>query len=337
MKKPPLRVGVAGLGVISAVHLEAIQNLETAQLVAVCDQDPAKKANAGPVPFYTDLKEMLQHGALDVLHICLPHHLHVPAILLAGEFGVHAFVEKPVGLHLADIKKLEGIAIKVGVCLQNRYNPTTLKLREVLDQQIYGPLKGSKAVVTWNRGQEYYGKDPWRGTLSEAGGGAMLSQAIHTLDLMYLVGGPVKWVKSLAGNLLREEIEVEDTACAQMVFENGTQGIFYGTVTHCFNSAIEVEIVCEKGVLKVQDGRLVGYGAGGLEVLAQDEAPIGRKSYYGISHQEAIRKFYGAVIDDTNDYITIEEATWSVAICQEVMASSKSGKRQYFRDLLNIG
>lgn len=324
-----LRIGIAGLGVISGVHLEAIQNLETGLLVAACDLDPAKKLEE--VPFYTSLEEMLRQEDLDCVHICLPHHEHVGAVLLCEKYGVHAFVEKPIGLDLADINRLGTPNIKVGTCLQNRYNPTSLALKNLIEEGTFGNVVGTKAVVTWNRGELYYKKDPWRGKISEAGGGVMLSQAVHTLDLLYLVGGPVSWVKGLAGNLLREEIEVEDTAAAHIQFKGGSQGIFYGTVTHCFNSQIEVEVVLEKAVAKIKDSKLLLYVDGREEILAEDIPLAGRKSYYGTGHQLAISAFYEAIQNGTTDYITIEEATHSVAICEGVMKSAASGSRIYFK------
>lgn len=325
-----LRIGVVGLGVISKKHIEAIQRLEFAELAAVCDIDPSKKNKVPGVPFFEDLEDMLQTKELDCLNICLPHDLHVPAILLAKRYGVNVFVEKPIGLNTEDIANLQDISgIKVGVCLQNRYNPTTLKLKEIIAGKKYGGFKGCKAVVTWNRGPDYYSKDPWRGSISRAGGGTMLSQAIHTIDLMYLFGGRPSWVKGLAGNLLREEIEVEDTACAHIGFDNGGSGIFYSSVTHCFNSFIEFEVVFEEAVMTIQDGRLILFQGTDQKVLAEDMSSGDETFYYGTSHKAAIEAFYQAIINDTDDYISIEEGSWSVKICESVMESSRTGERVY--------
>lgn len=328
-----LKIGIAGLGSIFGVHLKAIESIPDVQLVAVCDSDIRKKDKVSGVNFYTDVEQMLKSEKLDCLHICLPHHLHVPVTLLAAEHGVHVFAEKPVGINEKDILALSEIKnqIKVGVCFQNRYNNTITELQKLLSSQKYGAVKGCKAVVTWDRSQGYYDKDPWRATIGESGGGVMLSQAIHTIDLMYILMGSVKWIKAMTGNLLLEDIEVEDTACAHMEFENGTKGIFYTTVTHCNNSSVEIELVCEEAVLKIIDGKLTLHQQSKEVELFKDENITYGKAYYGSNHRTAISKFYEAIIADSGEYINIDEATWSVRIIDGAIESSKTGKRVYLR------
>jgi len=329
-----LKIGIVGLGVISDVHIKAIEKIAEAELVAVCDIDGDKKSKVPTLNFYIDIEEMLKKETLDCLHICLPHYLHVPIALLASKYGVQVFMEKPVGLNQEDIKALSNLdkQIKVGVCLQNRYNETVIKLQEVLQNQNYGKVKGCKAILTWNRPQQYYEKDPWRGTIEESGGGVMLSQAIHTIDLMYHLMGSIKWVKGFAGNLYLEKIEVEDTACAHMEFKSGAKGIFYATVTHCFNSSVEMEIVCEEAVLRIQDGKLFVYQNQEETLLAKDSVVKDGKNYYGEKHKEAIQAFYQAILKNNESYITVEESKQAVYIIDSVIESSKRGEKVYLNN-----
>lgn len=329
-----LRIGIAGLGVISTVHLEAISRIEEAEVAAVCDIDSRKKDKVPGAAFYTDLETMLRNENLDCLHICLPHYLHVPAVILAARFGVSVFVEKPAGIDTKDVEKLmadTGIEkVNVGVCLQNRYNNTTKKMLEILEQGTYGKLKGCKAIVTWDRTGDYYTKDPWRGKRSQSGGGVMLSQAIHTLDLLELFCGNPVWVKGLSGNMLLEEIEVEDTACAHIAFEDGISAVFYGTVTHCSNSSIELEIVTENAVFYIKNNRLILLENHKETVLAEDSILPGGKDYYGYSHYNAIREFYQELEGKDGSHISLDEAVKVNRLIDGIIKSGKKGERIYF-------
>ena len=330
-----LRIGIAGLGVISASHLEAIGRLkEKAVIAAVCDIDTIKRGKVPGAVFYTDLETMLKCERLDCLHVCLPHHLHVPAGRLAARYGVHVFMEKPAGLDGEDVESLiedqESQKIKIGVCLQNRCNETTKKMREILSSGKYGRLRGCKAIVTWDRTRDYYTKDPWRGKRSESGGGVMLSQAIHTLDLLELFCGNPVWVKGLAGNLLLEDIEVEDTACAHIAFEDHVSAVFYGTVTHCSNSSLELEIIMEDAVFCIKNNRLIRLKNHHETVLAYDNILPGGKDYYGYSHYNAIREFYEELEGRNGSHTRLQEAKKVNVLIDKIMESAKSGKKVYF-------
>ena len=328
-----LRIGIAGLGVISAVHLEAIGSMENAVVTAVCDMDLKKKEIVPDAVFYTQLETMLQCEKLDALHICLPHHLHVPAAMLAVSYDVNVFVEKPAGLNTKDVERfienLNRINVKIGVCLQNRYNNTTIKMLEILKHGNHGKLKGCKAIVTWDRTKNYYTKDPWRGKMDKSGGGVMLSQAIHTLDLLQLFCGTPVWVKGMAGNMLLEDIEVEDTACAHIAFENGTSAVFYGTVTHCSNSSIELEIVTENSVFVIKNNKLICMENNKETVLAEDRILLGKKDYYGYSHYNAIREFYLELEGKGGSYISLLEAIRVNVLIDSIIQSANSGVKVY--------
>lgn len=326
-----LKIAVAGLGAISGVHLGAIAQIPQARLQAVCDIDSAKKEKAPGVPFYTDMETMLREVKPDILHICLPHMLHVPAAKLAAKYGVHVFMEKPPALHVRQLHELDGLeqsaGIKIGVCLQNRYNNTTKELQRRLASGETGKIQGCKAILTWNRPKEYYTKDPWRGLWEQAGGGMMLSQAIHTLDLMTLFCGPARAVQGFTANLVHPDIQVEDTAVAQIEFEGNVRGLFYGSVGYSSDAAVELELDCEKAVYRISDGRLWQTSPAGQILLAQDVLEHGGKSYYGNGHLEAIQRFYRSVEQHERDYITLEDAAACMALIDGVNQSAAEGKK----------
>lgn len=324
-----LKAAVAGLGAISHVHLDTIARTPNAELVAVCDCKPEKKDVVQDVPFYTDLETMLDVEKPDVLHICLPHHLHIPAAKMAAARGIHVFMEKPPALDCEELKQLYGLemqtGIKLGICLQNRYNNTTMELKRRLDSGEAGAVQGCKAVLTWNRPLSYYENDPWRGKWNEAGGGVMLSQAIHTLDLMTVFCGNPVTVSGKVGNLSLPQIGVEDSAMAQIEFENQVRGLFYGSVGYTRDAAIELEIACERAVYRIEDGKLWQLREQEQILLAKDTPVHSGKSYYGSGHLQAVQHFYRAVEAGSRDYITVQDARACMELIDGVNRSSREG------------
>ena len=215
----PITTAVVGIGDISAVHLAAIAGNPRVRLVGVCDVDPERAAQASErlgVPGFTDHQSLFDALHPQVVHVTTPHHQHVPVALDAIEAGVHVLTEKPVGHTVAEAEELAERArtasVKVGLVLQNRYNPTSVAVRDALASGVLGPIAGGRASVWWSRPAPYYAAAPWRGRWSEGGGGALINQAIHTLDLLlWFLGDPVT-VRGKAANLAADTIEVEDNA-----------------------------------------------------------------------------------------------------------------------------
>ena len=245
-----LRVGVIGLGDVSMIHLHSIKSSEKAELVAVCDIDETKSSLIENVNFYTDYIEMIQKEQLDCVHICLPHYLHYPVTKDVANLGVNVLLEKPLCLDTEEAEKFielsDSTDTNICICLQNRYNNTVENLKEIINSDVYGKVIGIKGLVTWNRPKEYYTVKPWRGKMDLAGGGVMINQAVHTLDLMQLLGGKIESIKGNVDNFLDYDIEVEDTANAIINFENGAKGVFFATIANATNSSVEIEVVLEK-------------------------------------------------------------------------------------------
>ena len=148
------------------------------------------------MPFYTDYEELLEKEHPDVVHLCLPHYLHVPVSEYFASHGVNVFCEKPVGLNTAQAKEFVEFEaahpeVKIGICLQNRLNRTTVELKKIIDGGEYGKVIGCRGFVPWFRGKAYYDEQPWRGQLKTAGGGCMINQSVHTLDLLYYLCGAI--------------------------------------------------------------------------------------------------------------------------------------------------
>lgn len=337
-----LRVAIIGLGTISYIHQLGIEESKTGELVAVCDTNPATQHDYPELPFYTDYEEMLEKEKLDVVHICLPHDLHAPIAEKCIARGVHVFLEKPVSLTYEEGKNLATVAsssdYKVGVCFQNRYNRTTEALVDILKNRPVseiGEIRAVKGIVAWFRPESYYQAQPWRGEIDRAGGGTIINQSIHTLDLMHLFAGEIESCKGKILNLMDYDIEVEDTAVANYAFEKGRSGIYFATNSHAVNSPVEVEVVTSKRRYVINDYKLFEYkdATDGGTLLTKDEVFSGTKSYYGQGHQLAIKKFYQAIIDNTDDYIGIEDALGSMLMIDLLKKSSETEDKVYAEEL----
>lgn len=328
-----LKAAVIGLGVISTLHLAAIEHLPGAKLAAVCDIDESRKAAAPQgVPFYLDAEKMLNEVKPDVVHICLPHALHYPVAKLAAEHGCHVFCEKPPALTAEEVEQFVELEqqypnLKFTICFQNRCNRTICKLKQLLDSGEYGKVTAVKGVMLWRRDKEYYEEKPWRGMMSQAGGGCLTNQAIHTLDLMTYLGGPIKGLRALSGQLLGFDIDVEDTSIARMTYENGASGLFVATVSNFKNEFLQIAVQTEKAEFQIEHETLVQvFPDRSTETLAQDVHELKGKDYYGSGHGQLIASFYDAVEKDTSRYIHVADAADSMRLVGAIQNSGKTGE-----------
>lgn len=325
-----LNVAVVGLGDISGIHLGAIQSNPDADLVAVCDINEDLQRGVDPrVNFYTDYQVMLENEALDCVHICLPHYLHYPVTKACVEKGIHVIQEKPLALNPNEGMELlkleeENPNVKICVCFQNRYNESFKKLQEIVEKGNYGHVVGIKGLVTWFRPRDYYEVKPWRGILKYAGGGVMMNQSIHTLDLMQLLGGDIETIRGSIDQLLNYDIEVEDTATAHIQFKNGAKGLFFATIANAENSSVELEILFEKEKFTIKDSILSRVHKNGQkEEIAEDTKLSGSKFYYGASHVKLINHFYDSIIQNTHEYVHVKDAIPSIIMIDAIRKSSE--------------
>lgn len=325
-----LRVGVIGLGDVSMVHTNAIVKNEQADLVAVCDIDNSKENLIENTNFYTDYNEMIEKENLDCVHICLPHYLHYPVTKDITSKGVNVLLEKPLCLNMDEVAKFNELDKKtdanICICLQNRYNHTVKSLLEIVESKKYGDMKAIKGIVAWNRPESYYTVKPWRGKMEYAGGGVMINQAIHTIDLMQLLGGEIESIKGNISNLLNYDIEVEDTAIANINFKNGVRATFISTIAYADNSSVEIEVIFENARFVIKDNKLYKYEGETKEIVTKDVLFAGSKHYYGSSHAELISHYYKCLINNYDDYIKVSDASNSMKIIDTIRKSSKEEK-----------
>ncbi|GEA61182.1 Gfo/Idh/MocA family protein [Vibrio comitans] len=323
-----LRVGVIGCGAISVIHFDAILKNQDAQLVSVCDINLEvldKTTSKYSCNGYVDYSEMISSESLDVVHICTPHYLHKEMIVKAIGLNINVVTEKPVVMNMLEAQEVEcalaNSEAKLAVSFQNRYNPTSVVMREYVDNEVLGQLVGIKGFVTWQREPEsYYANSEWRGKYATEGGSLVINQAIHTIDLIQWLGGELTKVDgSYSTKAFQEYIETDDTAEIYFEFSNGAKGLFYGTNAYSTNSPVEMELHFEKGLLKYMLGKLFLVDQEGeLKELARDFLP-GKtgKNYWGASHEKAINAFYQAFTAG-GDYIDLVESITAIDIISQL-------------------
>lgn len=315
--KKRLKTAIIGCGLISRVHIPAIIESGVADICAVCDTDEKNlsevmKLCPGAVGF-TDYKEMLTKADIDVVHICTPHYLHHEMAIASMERGCDVYLEKPCAMNtsLAEeiINASDLCGKKVCVSFQNRLVNTTIQAKKIIDSGEMGKVVGAKAIVTWNRHGEYYTKSPWRGKFATEGGGVLINQSIHTLDLMYYLVGEVDFVKGHAATFENYDIiEVEDTATAFIKFKNGASGIFYATNCNVVDSPIELELYFEKGSLLIKNDTLYKCVDGNMTEVCKNETLLNGKPYWGNGHLRMIGAFYKSLLGENTYYCDIKDS-----------------------------
>lgn len=226
-----LKTGLVGCGKVGDFHALAFSQLEESQFVAVCDSDRARAeafAARYGVKAYTDVEEMCRKEKLDVVSICTPHPIHAAPAVAAASCGSNVIIEKPLASCLADcdaiIKAGEENHVVIGTMVQRRFYRPCMRIRKAIDDGKIGhPVLGMVQMFGW-RDKAYYDSDPWRGTWTGEGGGVLVNQAPHQLDLLLWYMGEVEEVYGVWRNLNHPYIEVEDTAVAVIKFKNGGLG-----------------------------------------------------------------------------------------------------------------
>ena len=326
-----MKAAIVGFGTISIVHIDAIASNPGMELVAICDinEELAAKVPAG-VKFYTDYKKMVEEVKPDVVHNLLPHYLHYPVTKELVEMGFNVFCEKPIALNTKEAEQFCALEeahpeVKIGVCLQNRMNETTEELKKIIDSGEYGKIIGIRGFVPWRRDKSYYDAQPWRGKWKYAGGGSMINQSLHTLDLLYFLGGKIDKIHAVVGQTNEYGIEVEGDVVARLEFANGAPGLFFATNNNWTNESVQIRVAMEKGTFHIEDNTLFKVGPDGTrEVVVKAPVLEGIKFYYGASHSRMIERFRKAVENNTDDYIHVKDGTTVIRLMETIFRSANT-------------
>lgn len=258
------RSAVVGTNVVGMTHLRAIQATPTCELAAVCDLQPQRarvalgKLGREDVPVYTSPSGMLAKEKLDVVHICTPSGSHLDVAREAMKGGVNVICEKPLEVTLDRCDAMLEAAAKHKVRLagifQYRWNEANAAIHAAIEQGRFGRIAWAGSFTPWWRPDEYFSAGDWRGTWRMDGGGAIMNQSIHAIDLVQWFAGDVKTVSAYAGQRVHLQIEVEDTLAASLQFASGAFGTIVGTTAMYPGAAVRVEIGGENGTAVSEDG-----------------------------------------------------------------------------------
>ena len=346
MSSPKIRFALIGAGVIGNVHADALADLpHVAELVAVIDRDPAKAqelATRHGAEAATDLDAVLRRDDIDAVTICTPSGVHADGAVAALDAGKHVVVEKPIDISLAaadriiDAEKRSGRT--VAVISQHRFDRSTEKILNAVRDGHLGTITSAIASHAWWRGQSYYDSGEWRGTWALDGGGAIMNQTVHTINLMITtVGVPVE-VFAYTGRLAHERIEVEDTAVAVVKFESGALGVIHGTTAAYPGLDASLRVFGSKGSAVITDDELVFFHANagaapeiGMQGLtaenqvSDDDKLQSEDRPLGIAHRRQLADFIDAISTGRPARVGTAEARTSLSVILAMYESAASG------------
>lgn len=316
-----LRVGIVGCGCIFTMHATSAHHLKNSEIVGVCDikKDRADKAAAKyNCKAYYDYKEMINKDLIDVVHICVPHYLHPIISKYAIEQGVNVLCEKPMSIKYEDaienVKLAEEKGVKYGIIFQCRYNDSAKLVKKHIEDGTLGKIISARVVLTWCKPDEYYSLSDWKGTWDKEGGGVVIDQAIHSIDLAnWFIDDEIESVQAHLSNRGHNIMEVDDSAEGFIRYKGGATLGFWAMNNYGVDEPIEIRLFCEKGkVIMDYDNAVITLNSGRVITAKTEIDPDveyeGGKDYWGFQHIREIEDFYRAVENDEEPTISGREA-----------------------------
>ncbi len=335
------RIGVIGTGGMGSAHAHKVLRGEIprARLTAVCDINPAQMEQfPADVKRFTSSAELFASDCVDGVLIATPHYAHTTVGIEALQAGKHLLVEKPISVHKADAERLIAAhtdkELVFAAMFNQRTDPRYRKVRELIGNGELGELVRVNWVVTsWFRTQAYYDSGGWRATWEGEGGGVLLNQSPHNIDLLqWLCGMPVR-VRAFCGIGKRHNIEVEDEVTAYLEYANGATGVFI-TATGEAPGVNRLEICGDRGRILIEDGRVVFYRTEVSVEKFKNESPamFGRPEVWtveippapggGGQHTEIFINFIDAILDKAPLIAPGVEGIHSVELANAMLYSS---------------
>ncbi|MFJ7729633.1 Gfo/Idh/MocA family protein [Neobacillus sp. NPDC097160] len=325
------KVGFAiiGCGIIADIHAKGIQETEEAELLAVYDvkKDAAVEFAAKyRAKVFESIEEILEVAEIDVICICTPSGLHIEQTIQAAKGKKHILVEKPMAIKLEDVDRMiqacEENEVFLGTIFPRRMSPQAQYAKQLIQEGKLGKLSLCSAYVKLYRSQEYYDSAGWRGTWEMDGGGAMMNQGIHTVDMLQWLVGPVSSLYGKAKAILRD-IEVEDTVVSTLQFESGALGILEITTTAVEGKGQRFEIHGEEGTLEIEEDTITRLVIEGEKIELPSFEPF---KVIPDGHRIQIRDMALAIIENRQPIVTGMDGKHSLQIILGTYESSRSQK-----------
>jgi UDP-N-acetyl-2-amino-2-deoxyglucuronate dehydrogenase len=336
----PIRIGILGAGSISDTHARAALAIPGVEIAAVYGRNVEKAQRLaerhGGVAF-DSLEGFLDHRPMDLVAIGSPSALHAEQGIAAAERGLHVLVEKPLDVTTARADALIAAAdragVKLGVFFQDRLKPDVVKMKAMVDAGVLGRPVLASGRVKWYRPPDYYGGSRWRGTFALDGGGALINQAIHTIDVLLHLWGPIASVDARSGTQLHK-IEVEDTLVATLLFANGALGVFEASTAVFPGYARRVELTGSNGTVTLEHDELVGVDLKEPDARfpppvpdARDAAPANAASPTvsdATPHRRILEDFVRAIQTGGRPVCDGPEGRRSVVVVEAIYASARA-------------
>lgn len=338
-----LKVGIVGCGSIAQKHFAAFLEIPQVKVTALVSRNSQRAlalADGRDIAIYPDYETLFREGDVDAVSICTPSGLHGEAAVAAAGAGKHVIVEKPPEVTLEKVDAMIGACEKAGVQLHcifnNRYRPGNRFLKQAVEAGRFGRLLSANAHVRWYRTPEYFKSADWRGTWALDGGGALMNQSIHFIDLLLWFAGDVRQVCGFTGTLLHQ-IETEDTAVAALEFANGALGTIIATTSTYPGYPSEIQLTGERGSAVIQNGMLSAWNF-------RDEDPLDlqAKDYMGEmeggtasdptalshkNHKTQLEESVTAILSGGKPAIDGHEARKAVELIHRIYQSSRQHRQ----------
>ncbi len=349
MSEKTLGFAIVGCGVIGHKHAEEISHIADARLIAVADILPdrareiAVQRNCAD---FVDYHNMVELPEVDIVTVCTPSGLHAEVAVAAARAGKHVIVEKPIDVNLEKanwmIEECKKAGVKLTVISQHRFDASTVRVKQDIEAGKLGRMILGEAAVNWFRSQGYYDSGEWRGTWALDGGGALMNQSIHTIDLLQYLMGPVEEIHAYADRLNHERIEVEDAAVAIVKFQNGGLGTIVGTTAAYPGLTARVEVFGTRGSAVIDADMLthlyhqeVPVEGMKYSVKAENLATTAKAAITGAADPAALSSAHrlqfldmmDAVRNHREPAVTGEEGRKPLEIILAIYTSARTGKR----------
>lgn len=337
MSTQTVRFGIVGCGMIARFHARALLQTEGARLTACFDPVPASAqafAREQNIEVFETLEGLLAGGGVDAVCLCTPSGLHTPQAVQALRAGKHVVVEKPMSLTLADADLLIRTAGETGgrVCVisQFRFQPAVQAVKRALEAGDFGRVTSARLSMPYYRSEDYYRSGGWRGTWEMDGGGALMNQGIHGVDVFRYLLGPVRRVQG-AVRTLAHEIAVEDTAAAVLEFDSGALGILEGSTACAPGYPRIIEIHGTRGSVVLEEDAVLCWniptqcplpvGEQAQNVASSDPSAIGVEG-----HQRQLQNFVRAILDGEPLLVDAASGRPALEVILGIYESSRTGR-----------
>jgi len=337
---------IVGCGMVADFHAAAITEIPNAKLTAVSSRsirNAKRVADKYGCPYYTDFRELLKRDDVDIVNICTASGAHMEPAVAAAENGKHVLIEKPLEITLERcdtiIHSCEGAGVKLCGIFQSRFTDSSTLVERAIEEGRFGTLTLGDAYVKWWRPQSYYDEGGWKGTKALDGGGALMNQSIHAVDLLQWFMGAVRNVSAVVKTLAHTKIDVEDTGVAALEFENGALGTIEGATSAYPGFLKRLEISGDKGSVVLREEDIITWQFADekeedrrirQEFQSRTKTGGGASDPRAISHEGHRKQFVDfieSLEEEREPLVSGKEARKAVEIVLAIYKSSELGRK----------